>query len=105
MAVEGPYAGIVRDEAVHQIAPSVDFHDVAADGEGRGVGRMVGVRSGRGVGGGGALDHLEVVAVHVDGVAAVVVVVDDDFDDVHVVEDEGVCVLAVDEGVCGCGAG
>ena len=34
--------------------------------------------------------------MHVDGVAAVVVVVDYDFDDVHVVEDEGVGVLAVD---------
>ncbi len=56
-------------------------------------------------GGSGALHHLEVVAVHVDGVAAVVVVVDDYFDDVEVGEDEGVGVLAVDEGVCGGGGG
>ena len=46
---------------------------------------MAVVRGGGGVGGGGALDHLEVVAVHVDGVAAVVVVVDYDFDNVHMV--------------------
>ena len=63
---------------------------------------MVVIRSGAA---GGALDYLEIVAVHVDGVAALVIVVDDDFDDVHVVEDEGVGVLAVDEGVCGFGAG
>ena len=56
-------------------------------------------------GSGGASDHLEIVTVHVDGVAAFVVVVDYDFDDVHVVEDEGVCGGGVDEGVCGGGAG
>lgn len=43
--------------------------------------------------------------MHVDGMAAFVVVVDYDFDDVHVREDEDVCGGRVDEGVGGGGAG
>jgi len=53
----------------------------------------------RSVVGGGAFNHLEVVAVHVDWVAARVTVVDYDLDDVVVVDDERICVLAVDDGV------
>lgn len=64
-----------------------------------GVGKSVRSGSGR------AGDELEIVAVHVDGVAAPVVVVDYDFYHVEMVEDVGVGVLAVDEGVGGGGAG
>ena len=71
----------------------------------RGVRGVAGVRGGGGARGRGALNHLEVVPVHMNGVAAVVVVVYDDFDDVHVVQYEGICVLAVDNGICGRGAG
>ena len=53
----------------------------------------------------GARNGLESVAVEVERVAAFVVVVEDDFNDVVLFEDEGVGVGAVDDGIGGEGAG
>ena len=53
----------------------------------------------------GARNSLEGVAVEMERVAAFVVVVEDDFDHVVLLEDEGVGIGAVDNGVGGEGAG
>ncbi len=110
VAVEEPDTGVVGAEAEDDVAVWVDHYGVAfhgCGGEGGGGGGGVGVGVGvvgAGVGG-GADDGLEGVAVEVEGVFALVGVVEDDVDDVVVGEDEGVGVGAVDGGVGGCGAG
>ena len=54
---------------------------------------------------GGAGDDLEGVAMKMEGVLSRVVVIENDFDDLILGEDEGVGVVAVDQGVCCVGAG
>lgn len=48
-----------------------------------------------------ALHHLEVVAVHVYGVGARIVIVDDDLHYIVVIDDVSVCIFAVDGAVGG----
>ena len=89
---------VVGYEAEGHVAAAVDFDDVAAYGRRGGVDGFPAVDAGVG---GGTLDDLEVVAVDVERVAAAVEVVDDDFDDVVVLEELGVCGFSVDDGVRG----
>lgn len=97
MAVEEPHARVVRLEADDKVAVALDDEGVAAD---RVAGEtdvaVVGERAGVFL---GAVDDLELVAVEMEGVLAVVFVVEDDFNDFVVLEDVGDGVCAVDAGV------
>ena len=101
MAVEEPDARVVGAETNDEVAVGSDHEGVAAHGDG-GEGLVADVVAGFLL---GADDGLEVVAVEVEGVLARVVVVEDDFDDLVLLEDEGVGVGGVDGGVEGGGAG
>lgn len=101
VAVEEPDAWVVGAEADDEVAIRADHEGVAAHGDG-GEGFVADVVSGFLL---GADDGLEVVAVKVEGVLARVIVVEDDFDDLVLLEDEGVGVGGVDGGVEGGGAG
>ena len=98
VAMEEPNARIVRLVPHHHIPARIDLDDIASHRLGGEAALLAGV--GTGVFG-GAGDDLEVVAVEMHGVAAGVVVVDDDFDDLVGFGDEGVGVGAVDKGVGG----
>ena len=105
MAMEGPDTWIVGSESIDEIATCLDFHYVSSSWCGRGGGCW---RAGILVWSGEwwrALDHLEVMAVHVDWVAAGVAIVDHDFDNVVVAYDVGICVLAIDDWIGGFVAG
>lgn len=103
VAVEEPDAGVVGAEAEHDVAVGVDEDGVAAHGRRREGGYVGGVvEAGVVV---AAVDYLEGVAVEMEGVFSGIVVVEDDFDDLVVAEDELVGVRAVYGGVGGVGAG
>lgn len=86
---------VVGAEAEDEVAVGADEDGVSLHwdfGEGLVVGVVAGVV-------GGAHDGLEDVAVEVEGMAAAVVVVEDDFDNFVSLQDEGIRVDAVDGAV------
>lgn len=102
VAVEEPDAGVVGFESQNHVAVGVDEKGVAPHGHlGKrlscaaaavfpGAGRLV-----------GAKDGLEIVAVQVEWVAALIEVVDDNLDNVVSSQDKGMRVLPVHGGVSG----
>ncbi|TKW49549.1 hypothetical protein CTA1_5576 [Colletotrichum tanaceti] len=103
VAVEQPHAGVVGAEADDEVAVALDEEGVAAHGvAGEGEAGAGAVREGAGVLF-GAVDDLELVAVQVKGVLAVVLVVEDDLDDVVAPEHVGDRVGAVGARVRGVG--
>lgn len=100
VAVEEPDAGVVGAEADDEVAVRSDHECVASHGNG-GEGLIANVVPGFLF---GASDGLEVVAVKMEGVLARIVVVKNDFDDLVLLEDEGVGVRGVDGGIEGGGA-
>ena len=87
---------IVCSEAVDQIALCVHFGNISTDGRRRRVRKLSAIIT-RAYG--PALNNLEVVPVHVDGMTTRIVVVDDDFHDIVPLNDTRVGVLAVDDGI------
>ena len=107
-----PNTGIIRHEPDNEVPLRRNDKSIPARRDARESG-MVGRIVGNGVDavvfvveevfavGREAVDELEVVAVHVEGVGACVVVVEDEVYDLVVFEDEGVGAFAVDRRVCG----
>lgn len=99
VAVEEPHAWVVGAEAQDDVALGSDEDGVAAHGRGREGGVIGSIVESCFFG--AAVDRLEDVAVQVERVLSWVVIVEDDFDDLVMAEDELVRVRAVDCGV-GC---
>ena len=103
MTMEEPHPRVIGLEPQHHIPTRLNHDGVAADRgarEMRGTAASVWASVYRGSG-----EELESVAVEVEGVAAVIEVVEDDVDGGVMGEDVRVGVDAVDDGVCGLGAG
>lgn len=107
VAVEEPDTGVVGAESDHKVAARSHHEGIPAHRDLRQVCVCGDVAGGEVVSGVfvGTHDDLEAVAVEVKGVLARVCIVEDDFDDFVLLENEGVGVDAIDCGVGGVGAG
>lgn len=97
VAVKEPYSRVVGSEAQDNVAVGPDKEGVAAHWNLR-DGLIVGKVASRF---GGPYNSLEGVAVKVEGVFAGIIVVQDDFDSLSLLENKGIGVVAIDHGIGG----
>ena len=95
VAMKQPDTGVVRAETQHNVAIRIHHEGVSPHGN-LGEGLIVRVKACVVI---RTNDSLECMAVEMEGMFARVVVVDDDFDDIVLLEDKGIGVGAVNVGV------